>query len=352
MVFSMTEDKGILIQNIYYMLSYAFQVLKQENYRDIAGEPFDNIQDLFAAILAKGVAQQLKHGLYREYVPKTESLPVLRGKLEMQETLQNRIRQQRELGCEYDELSENNIYNQILRTTADILIRDPGVAAEHRQALKRVILFFDGIDTVDPSAIRWNTLGYHRSNQTYKMLMNICYFVLDGMLQTTEQGKYRMQEFSDEHMERLYEKFILEYYRTHHPHLHATPAQVKWDLDEGNDEHALRFLPEMQTDITLKSDKKALVIDAKYYGRIMLEHHNSESVRSAHLYQIYTYVKNLDTKHTGNVSGVLLYARTGEELIPDFNYSIGGNRIAVKTLDLNKPFALIAQQLDQLVQML
>ena len=196
----MTEDKGILIQNIYYMLSYAFQVLKQENYREIAGEPFENIQDLFAAILAKGIAQQLKRGLYREYIPKTENLSVLRGKLDIQETLNNRLRQRRQLGCEYDELSENNIYNQILRTTADILIRDPGVAAERRQALKRVILFFDGIDTIDPSAIHWNTLGYHRSNQTYRMLMNICYFVLDGMLQTTEQGQHRMREFSDEHM--------------------------------------------------------------------------------------------------------------------------------------------------------
>ena len=89
----MTEDKGILIQNIYYMLSYAFQVLKQENYREIAGEPFENIQDLFAAILAKGIAQQLKRGLYREYIPKAESLSVLRGKLDIQETLHNRFRQ-------------------------------------------------------------------------------------------------------------------------------------------------------------------------------------------------------------------------------------------------------------------
>ena len=80
----------------------------------------------------------------------------------------------------------------------------------------------------------------------------------------------------------------------------------------------------------------------------MLEHHNSETVRSAHLYQIYAYVKNMDVNHTGDVSGVLLYARTGEDLIPDFDYNIGGNRISVKTLDLNKPFALIAQQLDQL----
>ena len=345
----MTEDKGILIQNIYYMLSYAFQVLKQENYRQIAGEHFENIQDLFAAILAKGIAQQLKRGLYREYIPKAENLSVLRGKLNIQETLNNRLRQRQQLGCEYDELSENNIYNQILCTTADILIRDPGVAAERRQALKRVILFFDGIDAVDPSAIHWNTLSYHRSNQTYRMLMNICYFVLDDMLQTTEQGQHRMREFSDEHMERLYEKFILEYYRAHHPQLRPAPAQVKWDLDENNDERALLFLPAMQTDITLRGDVGTLIIDAKYYGRIMLEHHNSETVRSAHLYQIYAYVKNMDVNHTGDVSGVLLYARTGEELIPDFDYNIGGNRIGVKTLDLNKPFALIAEQLDRLV---
>ena len=69
----------IPIQNIYYMLSYAFQVLKQSNYEEIASEKFDHAQDLFAAILSKGVAQQLKRGLHREYVTKHEGLSVLRG---------------------------------------------------------------------------------------------------------------------------------------------------------------------------------------------------------------------------------------------------------------------------------
>lgn len=36
----MTNDKGILIKNIYYMLSYAFQVLKQTNYEKVAAEEF------------------------------------------------------------------------------------------------------------------------------------------------------------------------------------------------------------------------------------------------------------------------------------------------------------------------
>ena len=58
----MTIDKGIFIRNIYYMLTYAFQELKQNNYEEIAGEEFDEIHDLFAEILVRGISYQLKQG--------------------------------------------------------------------------------------------------------------------------------------------------------------------------------------------------------------------------------------------------------------------------------------------------
>ena len=57
----------IPIQNIYYMLSYAFQVLQEQGYRSVAAENFQNTADLCAAILEKGVSSQLKRGLGREY---------------------------------------------------------------------------------------------------------------------------------------------------------------------------------------------------------------------------------------------------------------------------------------------
>ena len=64
----------IPIQNIYYMLSYAFRVLNERGYRDVATEQFDNAAELCAAILARGVAVQLKRGLDREYIPQTQAL--------------------------------------------------------------------------------------------------------------------------------------------------------------------------------------------------------------------------------------------------------------------------------------
>ena len=51
----MTRDKSILIKNIYYMLSYAFQTLNQSNYEEIAAEKFEDMQNLFAAILARAL---------------------------------------------------------------------------------------------------------------------------------------------------------------------------------------------------------------------------------------------------------------------------------------------------------
>ena len=92
------------------------------------------------------------------------------------------------------------------------------------------------------------------------MLLNVCYFVLDGMLQTTDKGGYKMASFSDEHMARLYERFILEYYRQHHTYLsEVKAAQVKWNLTGENDETMIHFLPVMQTDVFLRLDEKILI---------------------------------------------------------------------------------------------
>ena len=138
----MTNDKGILIKNIYYMLTYAFQSLRQSNYDSVATEDFENIHDMFAAILGKGVANQLKQGLYKEYILQSEELSVLRGKLNLQGTIKNRIQHRQKLACEYDELSENNLLNCILKTTMMILVRQKTVKPDRKVLLKKNLILF------------------------------------------------------------------------------------------------------------------------------------------------------------------------------------------------------------------
>ncbi len=343
----MTNDKGILIKNIYYMLTYAFQILRQSNYDDIAAEDFENIHDMFAAILGKGVAQQLKHGLYREYVNKSDNLTTLRGKLDIQGTIKNKLQHRQKLYCDFDELSENNLMNQVIKTTMTLLIKQGNVKIENKSVLKKDLLFFDSVDYIEPSAIKWDRIRYQRNNQSYRMLLNICRLVIDGLLLSTEQGMIKMATFlDDQRMSHLYEKFILEYFRYHHPELRANPDQVQWNLDDEND----MWLPNMITDITLKSkDGRVLILDAKYYGQQMQSNFDVQTYRNANLYQIFTYVKNWDKDQTGDVAGMLLYAKTSEEFQPANQFSMGGNKIAVGSLDLNLPFNEISGQLEKIV---
>ena len=123
---------------------------------------------------------------------------------------------------------------------------------------------------------------------------------------------------------------------------------MPWNVDDGVND----FLPIMQTDITLRHNAKTLIIDTKHYGKTMQINPQFDSLKlhSNNLYQIFTYVKNQDIGNIGNVAGMLLYAKTEEKITPDCDFQMSGNKISVKTLDLNVVFRDIADQLDKIVE--
>ncbi len=343
------KNNSICIRNIYCMLAYAFQNLRRNDEKTIESEDFEHIDDLMAYILLKGLTQQIKQGLYRMYIPQQGNLSVLRGRLDMRGTMRNCICRNRKLSCFYDEMSENHIFNQILKTSALCLIRHSSARPERKSSLRRVLRSFQGIEEIPLSCVPWNGLSFHRNNGSYKMLIYICHCILDRQIFKNDSGSRKMMSFADDQrMCRLYEKFILEYYRYHYPDLHAAASQIAWNLNT----QKAQDLPVMKTDVTLTKGGHVLIIDAKYYSHVWQTQplYDSRTLHSGNLYQIFTYVKNKDCNHTGQVSGLLLYAKTGEDTAPDCDFQMDGSRISVKTLDLNQPFSEIKKQLNDIVE--
>jgi organic radical activating enzyme len=137
----------------------------------------------------------------------------------------------------------------ILKTTATLLIHSDNVRSQQKKALKKLMLYFSDVQTLNPYTISWSGLHYHRNNVTYKMLIKICFLIIKGLLQTTREGRFKLASFLDnQQMHRLYEKFVLAYYQKHYPHLRPTSSLIDWNLDVGSDS---QFLPAMKTDITL-----------------------------------------------------------------------------------------------------
>ena len=328
------------IQNIYYMLAYAFQVLREQVYKSCGTEEFENTADLLSAILAKGVATQIKRGLGRTYIEETEPLSCLRGKIRVTESIKQQTLMKQQLICTYDEFSVDSYMNRILKTTMEMLLRYD-IPKARKKELRNLLLYFKEVNMLDVHSINWN-FRFHRNNQTYQMLMSICYLVIKGLLQTSSDGSMKLMQFLDEQrMCRLYEKFILEYYKKHYPQIKTSASQIGWALDDGIG----IMLPIMQSDIMLVYGDRTLIIDAKYYSHTTQKQYNVNTLHSNNLYQIFTYVKN-KAAVGGEVSGMLLYARTDKEIQPDHTYMMSGNRISVKTLDLNCDFREIARQLN------
>ena len=296
-------DQVIRIQNIYYMLAYAFQVLNEQGYKNIATESFDNTAELFAAILSQGIRTQIKRGLGKEYIPVTESLSTMRGKIDMSESFKTQAFLKKQIVCSYDEFSVNSYMNRIIKSTVMLLLNSD-ISKSRKKELRKLMVYFAEVDVIDLYGINW-----------------------------------RIQ----------YNKFILEYYRREYPRITSRASQIPWQLDD--DRSAM--LPVMQTDIMLSCKEKILIIDAKYYAHSTQIQYDSHTLHAGNLYQIFTYVKNKEAEladRPHEVSGMLLYAKTDEDIFPDNEYRMSGNRIEVRTLNLDGDFSFIRAQLDGIAE--
>lgn len=336
------------IKNIYWMMAYAFRSIKEDLKKEkVNSEEFENIYDLLSAMYIQGVKKQIKRGLNKEYVLHAEYTVSIRGKINISESLKTNEIQHKKMLCEYDEYSINSYMNKILKTAGLYLLKSKKIRDKKREKeLYSTMLYFSNVDKIDRKSINWNILVFTKNNITYKNLMNIAYLILDGLIITKENGQEEFAEYiDDQKMNKLYEKFILEYFRYHYPEFSPNSSKINWDIKEKE-----YLLPEMQADVILtnKLNKNELIIDAKYYSRIFQKNvmYDKETIRSGNLYQIYTYVKNRQANKKMNVSGMLLYAKTYEDDIGWEQYNIGENEIIVTYLDLEEDFNLIKKQLN------
>ncbi|WJY64024.1 5-methylcytosine-specific restriction enzyme subunit McrC [Corynebacterium atrinae] len=343
-------SSSVSIRNVYVMMAYAFRAIRSEGHASMAAEPFEHLHDLFSEILVRGVGSQVKRGIHRDYLHLSDELPTVRGRIDIAGTVATRSAVKGRLVCEFDEYRSDTPHNQALKSIIVFLIRHGDVDQPRRDALRRLLPYLDEVSLVAPRSIRWEALTYHRANANYRLLLGVCELVVRGLLPTNDPGSTKLASWiSDEAMNRLYERFLLEYYAFHHPELSPSAPSVAWDYD---DERALgaEQLPTMYTDVTLRNGQHTLIIDAKFYSQSMqMGRWNKATVHSSHLYQMLSYVKNSDVDRDGSVSGLVLYARTDAVQQPDLDITVQGNRIGAQTLDLNRPWEHLATQLEHVL---
>ena len=115
--------------------------------------------------------------------------------------------------------------------------------------------------------------------------------------------------------------------------------------NEAIDNKSKAFLPSINTDITLESTNRKIIIDTKYYGETLNDNRGKLLVRSDHLYQIFSYLSNADCSAatSGRYEGILLYPTVEEDIA--LHYELGGYPISVRTINLNQEWSLVHRDL-------
>lgn len=347
----MIAENGIAIRNLYYMLAYGYRTLRHQGIKRVKTEPFEYPEDLLAQILELGLAGLVKQGLHRDYRPYDEDLRTVRGTIRLTDSIRHRMHRRQLIACTYDELTPDNTLNRILKSTVEKLSRNPTVREDLQAKLKKTLAAFNGVKSIDLSTVRWSQMQIGRQTETYGLLLNVCRLVAERAMLTEEEGARRLDAWIQaEKDSALFERFLRGYFALHHRDLWSAEREIRWDTP--SDAPTSAIIPSMFADLILTGPAKVLVIDAKFYRSVLTDSRfGKPTLRSGHLYQIHAYVTNIAPEHPGkSVAGMLIYAKTENESVPDTTIFVNGHELSVVTLDLTGDFAAIAARLDAVAE--
>ncbi|MFX4154005.1 McrC family protein [Aliarcobacter butzleri] len=285
-----------------YMLMYAYDVkLSNEQIASCANEEH-TILEVFVQMFANGLLQELKKGLYKEYLTKQDNLPVLKGKYLINENLKYNFTKNK-IYCEYDEFSENNSLNQFFLYAVKYLQK----FVKDKKLLKQCELIFDEVEYKSVDINRLETINFNRLSVRFKISFEIALLLLKQSIPLFNQDKKSFAFLFD--MNVLFEKFI---------------ARMVKELDN----NAKIQNQDNFRDLTLKPDiiLKNQIIDTKY-KRIK----SIEDIKQSDKLQVFSYGINYKIENV-----MLLYAKHLDNI--KYDLVLGKESIVnlkIRTIDLD-----------------
>lgn len=328
----------IPIANIYYLLCYAWGHFRAGEQISVGSDEVADVGNLIARVVLQGTKRLCRRGLFRSYETRSEQLQRIRGRIKFSESISLLAFESGKAACEFDELSVDNLHNQILKATLRRLSRAPGVDKDVRGESSRMAHAFQGVSDIELSAECFSRVQIYSHSSVYRFLIRVCKIAYESMLPLQDGNGWVFSDFRQEEvtMAKLFEDFVYCFYLTEQSEYAVKRDILSWDAVSADDV-SMHYLPEMRTDVSLRSAKNTIVIDAKYYQRTLTFFYGKESIHAENLYQMFAYLKNLEMRggRDAKATGIILYPTINREL--DLAYEMQGHTLRVCTVNLAAP---------------
>jgi 5-methylcytosine-specific restriction enzyme subunit McrC len=341
---------SIPIQNIYYLLCYAWNKLDEGETVEVSSLDSIELADLFALVLASGTRHLLRRGFDRDYLAFSEETPRIRGRINFPETIKRNLMTLRRPLCEFDELSYDVLHNRILKTTINGLLAVDNLDKRIKEELWETSRWLREVSTVRLSSQVFRRVQLHRNNNYYRFLLNVCELVYESLLVDEQTGQTRFRDFlrDEGKMRALFEEFVRNFYRLRQTNFNVRSRKLQWHI-ETEDSAVLSHMPEMRTDICLESDSRQVILDCKFAKDVFSSYFDKESLKPAHLYQMYAYLNHAREEFEwSHLEGILLYPVVKQKV--DLRFRLDGFPFQIRTIDLNQNWQDIEERLLEIIQ--
>jgi 5-methylcytosine-specific restriction enzyme subunit McrC len=340
----------IPIRNIYFLLCYAWDRLAEGDLVDVSALESTELADLFAAILISGTHHVIRRGLDQGYQTFEGELTSIRGRVDVAASARKMLLTHGRACCVYEVLNVNTLPNRILKATLRHLANVPTLDETLRKKLRVLCRNLGDIEDIPLTKLAFRQIQLNGNKRFYRFLLNVCELVQGTWLVDEATGTYRFRDFlrEERQMARLFEEFIFNFYRIERPEMTARKERIYW-VASSEEDPELQLLPTMLTDVVLRDSRRTIVIDAKYYKETLQTYYDSETIHSANLNQIFTYLMNLEPRGgvDAHAEGILLYPVVDRRV--RLKYQMHGHAVRICTVDLLRPWQEIHNELLEVI---
>jgi 5-methylcytosine-specific restriction enzyme subunit McrC len=340
---------SIPIQNIYYLLCYAWDKLEEAEPVEVNSDATNELLNLFTKVLSERLKWLLKRGLDRNYIQIEEEIYGIKGKFNYSQTVKQNSLRKHHTVCEFDNFQYDILANKIIKNTVLKLFKTDGIDHILREELNFVFKKLPFISEYQLRISDFDKIKIHRNNYQYDFILKVCLIIQENLLLNENTGKYLFKDFirDEKAMARLFEAFIRNFYKNE-TSFKVGANNFKWKFTNIS-ENAEQFLPLMKTDTTIVSPEWKLIIDTKYYKDAFSNSYSKLKFDSSNLYQLFSYLINQEdeTEITLSCEGILLYPSTKPYSNAEMWYK--KHKIKISFINLNQDWRQIKLDLLNLL---
>ncbi|PYF00957.1 5-methylcytosine-specific restriction enzyme subunit McrC [Rhizobium sp. PP-F2F-G38] len=347
---------GIPIRNLWVLLAYASGIAR---FLDPLGTRVDedaDLPDVLGRVLALAVERRLRRGLSRGYELRSAELDRVKGRIDWLNTETGELLTRGRIACRYEDLTHDTPRNRLVATALLAAGKKVQAADLARNCLSLARTLLDaGVTPVRPSRLEMSRERFGRNDAQDEVVVRTAELIMDMKLPSENAGDTKLSRLDHDEvlLRQIFEKAVAGFYLLE---LHGRDGwrvgrQSVFDW-HGTDATAglHTILPKMHADIVLQKDSvRRIVLDTKFTGIVSPRVHGSEGLKSAHIYQIYSYIRSqagMNDALANKTEGILLHPSIDTNL--DEAVTIQGHRIRFVTVDLAAEASVFRERLREI----